>query len=172
MDKTLLIYTGITVFYILLLIVYFWRRSRKHENELKGFLSTAKKQLDEHKKHVHTEAQTRIEAAMHIIKKLQKLAENLENQSEKEYNQIVDDAKAKAKVVIDEAHEKAKNIMSHADDDLEDYRQQRRQEVEADMVKLVISVTEKVLGQGLHYQDHVQIIHQAMEEIKQQKEKL
>ncbi len=172
MDNTWLIYTGITVFYIAILVIYFWRRSRKHEQQLVAFLEHAKKQLAEHQKRVHNETEERLDKAFALIRRLQHVAENLENQAQDEYDQIVEDAKEEKKAILKQAREQSQEILTSADQELEDYREKRQHQIEGEMVKLVISVSEKVVEKSLTRADQVDLIQRAVNEIKEEKQKL
>lgn len=172
MDSTWLIYTGITVIYIVILVVYFWRRSRKHEKQLVTFLELAKKQLADHQERVHGEAEERLNKAYTLIKRLQRVSEDLEKQAQEEYDQIIGDAKEERKSILKEAREQAQEILLKADEELEEYKEKREHQIEGEMVKLVVSVTEKVVEKSLTRQDHVDLIQNAVNEIKEQKQKM
>lgn len=172
MDKQTWIFTGITVVYIVLFGVYFWRRSARNERELKAFLLQAKEQMDKHQKRIHSKANQKLTIAFQLIQKLQTIAANLESQAQAEYQKIMDKAQDERASILEEAKKQADKVIKDADKDLDKYRHKRQQEIEADMVNLVIKVTEKVVQQRLIYKDHISLIKTALDDVKQQKDKL
>lgn len=161
----------ITVAYIGILFLYFWRRTKKQDGALTDFLEQAKKQLEQHKVEAHSQASVKVNKAFTLIKRLQTVASDLEANVQTEYDEILKAAKEQAKDIIEDAHQKAEDIVAQADDDLEQYREERQREVEKDMVKLIIQVTEKVVGKGFAYKEHLHLIEEALEEVKQKKER-
>ncbi len=170
--STWLIYTITTVVYIAVLFLFFYRRHKRQDEQLTQFLEDAKKQLAQHKEQAHTQANHKVIKAFELIKRLQQVAEDLEGQAKQEYDQIIEDAKTEKKEIIEDARKKAQEILMSSEDELEQYKEERRREIEKNLVKLVMSVTEKVVERSLTYEDHVELIHEALEEVKQQKEHL
>jgi F-type H+-transporting ATPase subunit b len=79
---------------------------------------------------------------------------------------------AKKREIINDARQKAIEILASADEELEKYKEERKQEIEKNLVKLVMSVTEKVVERSLDYNTHIDLIQDAVNEVKQQKELL
>ncbi len=167
-----LIYTGLTVAYIIILVLYFLRRSKTHEQELSTFLSTAKDQLETHKKQASQEAAVKINQALEVVKKVQRVAKDFETSAQEEYNQIVEDAKAERREIIAQAKTEIAELYTTADAELEQYKADRMREVERNLVKLVISITQKVVGVGLKPSDHEKIILEALDEVKKSKSRI
>lgn len=172
MEKIWLTYTILTVMYIIVLILYFWRRSIRHEHEVTEVLEQAKKQLDTHRQRIHQQGTYRLTKMMQILSMFQKIAVDFETAIKEEHDKMISKAQDQSKKLIDEAKVEADKIRADVNQNLDGYRQQRQQEIEADLVKLVVSVTEKVVQQRLLYQDHINLIHQALEEVKHQKQKM
>lgn len=172
MDDIWLIYTAITATYILLLVVFFWRRTRSHELELDNFLKQAKVQLELHKQSVHKRQQQKITKVMTAMSIMQQVAVEMDKEIAAQYQKTIDDARAESQLLLKKAQDESESIRMHATHDLDDYRKERLHEVEADLVKLVINVTERVLGQTLSRKDHVDLIYKSLEEVKAQKVKL
>jgi F0F1-type ATP synthase membrane subunit b/b' len=167
MDTSWIIYTVLTVFYIVILVVYFIRRSKSHEEELKEFLDLAQEQLESHKLQASSTANQKVTQALNVVKKVQQAARSFETQAEKEYQQIIEDAKVEKRELIAKAKTEIEDLFKKADRELEAYKAERHQEIEKNLVKLVIAVTEKVVESSLTPKDHESIIHKALEEIKQ-----
>ncbi len=172
MDDIWLIYTAITATYILLLVVFFWRRTRSHEIDLQKFLERAKLQLEMHKESVHKRQQQKITKVMTAMSIMQQVAVEMDKEIARQYQDTINDARAEAQVITKKARDEAEAIRQHATHDLDDYRKERLHEVEADLVKLVMDVTQRVLGSTLSREEHVDLIYKSLEEVKAQKVKL
>ncbi len=167
-----LIYTGLTVAYIIILVLYFLRRSKTHEQELSSFLESAKDQLEAHKKEASQEASIKISQALEVVKKVQKIAEEFETQAQAEYNQIVDDAKSERRDILAQAKTEVADFYTQADAEIEQYKAERMREVERNLVKLIISITQKVVEVSLTPEQHEKIIMNALNEVKQSKSRI
>lgn len=167
-----LIYTGITVAYLIILVLYFLRRSKTHERELTTFLATAKDQLESHKQQVNQEAAVKISQALEVIKKVQKAAGEFEKNAQAEYNQIIEDAKTERKEILSQAKQEVADYYAQADTELEQYKTERMREVERNLVKLIISITQKVVDISLTQDHHEKIIKDALEEVKKNKSRV
>lgn len=167
MDRTWLIYTGLTVVYIVILVLYFLRRSKSHEKELENFIELAQTQLDAHKAQVTASAQQKVTSALTVVKKVQQAASAFEQQAQAEYDQIIEDAQQERRELLAKTKNDIDQLYKQADKDLDIYRQSRQQEIERNLVKLVMSVTEKVVEVSLNTTQHKQIIFKALDEIKQ-----
>lgn len=167
---TIIIFTLIS--YIVLLYFYFRRQHKKQDHQLSTFLADAKKQLESHKLKASVQANQKVQKAFELIKKLQEIAEDLENQAKEEYEEILEDGQREKREIINDARQKAIEILASADEELEKYKEERKQEIEKNLVKLVMSVTEKVVERSLDYNTHIDLIQEAVNEVKQQKELL
>ena len=132
-------------------------------------MESAKGQVDLHKKAADKQAQEKVAKAMFVVKKVQDVASVFEEHSKEEYERIIQAAKAKEKEILSEAKLEAKKIVQDADGDLDEFKIERMQEVERNMVKMVMAVTEKVLEQSLTTRQHKELIYQALDEIKTKK---
>ena len=166
MDKSWLIYTILTIIYIIILVIYFLRRSKSHEKELTNFLELAQQQLETHKQQADKTAQQKVTAAMTVVKKVQQAALTFESQAQREYDQILEDAQQERREIIAKAKTEVEQLFKQADQELTEYKSTRQQEVEKNLVKLVIAVTEKVVEVSLSPTQHKDIIFKALEEIK------
>lgn len=159
----------LVVLYIIVLVVYFLRRSKSHEKELTGFLTTAKQQVELHKKQAAATANIKVAKAMHVVKKVKEAASAFEQQAHEEYNQIISQAKEEKKAILEQAKKEVEEVFLEAEEELEDYRQQRYKEIEKNLVKMVVSVSEKVVESNLSLEQHKQLIYKALEEVKSNK---
>jgi F-type H+-transporting ATPase subunit b len=167
-----LIYTILTVAYIVILVLYFLRRSKTHEQELGKFLDTAKEQLEAHKREADAEAAAKVAKAMEVVKKVQAVSEEFEKNAQAEYDQIIEDAKAERHDILAQAKTDVAEYYAKADEEIETYKAERMREVERNLVKLIISITQKVVEVSLNPEQHQDIIKKALDEVKQNKARL
>jgi F0F1-type ATP synthase membrane subunit b/b' len=167
MDRSWLVYTGLTIVYIIILVIYFIRRSKSHEQELTQFLNVAQQQLEQYKLQVSQKADQQVTKAMSVVKKVQQAAANFEQQAQSEYEQIIEDAKTERREILAKTKAEVEQLFKQAEQEREEYRANRQQEIEKSLVKLVVTVTEKVVQQSLSPVQHKEIIYKALEEIKQ-----
>lgn len=170
MNSIWIIY-AITIVYIVVLVMYFIRRSKNHEKELDKFLSSAKMQVERHKVLATKRANEKVVKAVEIIKKVQKAAEDFETKAQSEYEQIIQDAKEERREIIASAKGEIEKLFSQAEEELGTYRVERQREIEKNLIKLVIAVTEKVVEMKLDPITHKQLIVRALKEVKSKKDK-
>lgn len=171
MNEIWIIYTIVTVVYIGLLILFFWRKTKKHENELKKFLTDAKEQLSIHKKKVHDNNSQKMKKVLMAMSIMQQVAIELDKELNSQYKLLLEKANEEAKSIKEKAEAEAEQIRLEATQDLEDYRNKRIHEIEGDLVRLVCAVSEKVINKTLTHQDHMDLIYRSLDEIKIQKQK-
>lgn len=156
----------------ILLVWLFSRKSKEQEEELNKLLNDAKAALQKHKEIANSQANIKVQKAFTLIRRLQSIAADLEGHVQIEYEEIINDAKKTRKEIISQAKKEAEKIIHSADAELEEYKQARRQEIEKNLVKLIISVTEKVVGKTLTYDDHIDLIQEALNDVKKRKERI
>jgi flagellar biosynthesis/type III secretory pathway protein FliH len=169
MNRTWIIYTALTVAYIVILVIYFLRRSKSHEAELTHFLTTAKDQVEIHKQQAASQANVKVAKAMQIVQKVTEAAEVFEERAQEEYNQIIEDAKAEKREIIASAKGEVEALFEQAEVELEEYKQHRQQEIERNLVKMVTAITERVVETAFTPEHHKELIYKALEEIKTKK---
>lgn len=164
-----LVYTFLTVIYIIILAAYFWRRSRNYEKELKEFLAVAKDQLDEREKAVNDRANQKIAKAVALVNKVHDISSAFEKQAQKEYDQIIEDAKVERQEILAKTKTEVDHLFKQADMEISDYKANRYKEVEKNLVKLVMAVTQKVVDKTLNEHDHRDLIYSSLDEVVQKK---
>lgn len=169
MNQIWIIYTVITVAYIVILILYFLRRSKSHETELTHFLSSAKDQLSLHQQIASRQANLKVLKAAHIVKKVQEATEAFEQQAQSEYDQIISQAQEQKRQIIASTKTEIEELFQQAETELQEYRLSREREIERNLVKLVMSVAERVTELSLDRPTQLKLIQQALQEIKQNK---
>ena len=166
MDTSWIIYTGLTVIYIFILVMYFLKRSKSHEEELKEFLELAQQQLETHKKQASSQANHKVSQALSVVQKVQRAARAFEEQAQNEYEHIIDDAKAEKHELLAKAKTEIEELFKSADVELKTYKAERYEEIEKNLIKLVMAITEKVVQKTLDQKQHEDIIIKTLEDIK------
>jgi F0F1-type ATP synthase membrane subunit b/b' len=151
------------------LVIYFIRRSKSHEAELKEFLRLAQHQLETHKKEASTDANQKVAQAMALVKQVQAASQAFEEQAQKEYQEIIEDAKNERRELLAQAKAEIEELYHKADQELAIYQAERHEEIEKNLVKLVIAVSEKVAEIKLTPKEHEDIINKALEDVKLKK---
>lgn len=172
MDKTWIIFTILTIAYIIAVVVYFARRSKSHEAELRQFLETAQEQLNQHKTQAEAEANQKVTKAMAVVKKVEQAAHAFEDQAQKEYEDIIEDAKTERRELLAKTKAEIEELFKKADVELEEYQVLRQREIEKNLVKLVVAVTEKVVEVSMSQKQHQDIIMKALQEVKQKQSRV
>ena len=164
--NTWIVFTAITLAYIIILVVYFIRRSKSHEKELKNFLDLAQNQLETHKHEASTEADRKVTQAMLVVKKVQQAAQAFEDEAKNEYDEIISDAKEERRQLLAQAKTEIETMFKKADQELLEYKASRHEEIEKNLVKLVVAVSEKVAQIHLTPKEHEEIIFKSLDEVK------
>lgn len=172
MNQIWLLYTFITLAYIVILIVYFIRRSKRHEIELSNFLDTARAELEQHKQKASIVANAKVAKMANVVKNIQESVDKFEEEAKIEYDQIIEDAKNERRQILSDAKSEIETLFTQAENDLRQYRTTREKEIETSLVKLVIAVTEKVVETSLNEKQHKDLIFKALDQVKQNKQRL
>lgn len=159
----------LTIIYIILIMMYFLRRSRSHEDELTKFLTSAKDQVELHKQEATRQANVKVAKAIEVVKKVQDAAAAFEEKAQKEYQQLIDDAKAEKRDLLAQARSEIDDLFKQAEVELEEYRQHRQQEIEKNLVKMVTAVSQRVVEMSLDHDKQLDLIKKALEEVKTKK---
>lgn len=169
MNSFFIFAAAFTLIYIVLILVYFLRRSKSHEEELTNFLTTAKDQVELHKQEAARQANVKVTHAMQVVQKVQQAASVFEQNAQKEFEAIIQEAKLQRKQILDEAKEEVEELFEQAEQELEEYRAHRQQEIEKNLVRMVCSVSQRVVEMSLDEDKHRQLIFKALDEIKTKK---
>lgn len=169
MNRTFIIAGLFTVIYIVLILVYFLRRSKSHEQELTKFLQTAKDQVELHKQEATRQANAKVSKAMEVVQKVQQATAAFEEKAQQEYEQIIEDAKAEKREILAAAKSEVEDLFKEAEIELEEYRQHRKQEIEKNLIRMVTAVTQRVVEMSLDETKHVELIKKALDEVKTKK---
>lgn len=169
MNTTFLVAGIFTVIYVVLILLYFLRRTKSHEDELTKFLSTAKDQVELHKQEATRQANVKVTKAMQVVQKVQAAAAAFEEKAQEEYEQIIDDAKAERREIIASAKSEVEDLFKEAEVELEEYRQHRQQEIEKNLIRMVTAISQRVVEMSLDKGAHKDLIKKALEEVKAKK---
>ena len=85
---------------------------------------------------------------------------------EKSYQEKIDGITAKSEKALKQAQLKAKKLSEEAKEKADEYSKERRKEVEDELMNLVISVSKKVLPDGISYEAQKELVMQALNDVK------
>ena len=162
--KSEIINICITIIALVILVLYYNYREKKLMRMAdQKFLDIREKYLAQigHRK---AKEKSEIARIKDLVPKLEKKHQNLITQKSAvpDINQV----KAEGEKIILEAKAKANQIQKEAEQKADKYIADQKAEIETKMVDLVINVTKKVMKKTLAYEDHVDIIENALMEVE------
>lgn len=86
-----------------------------------------------------------------------------------EHKKELDALREKSRKALEKAEEKAHRLEAEAKVSADAYMNQRRKEVEAELMDLVITVSKKVLPKGISYEVHKELVTQALNDVNASK---
>lgn len=87
-----------------------------------------------------------------------------------EYEAKLAEVTAKSNKAVDAAKAKAKKLEQEAKLQADEYLAERQQEVEEELMDLVLSVTKKVLPEGITYEGQKELVLQALRDVRLDKD--
>lgn len=140
---------------------------RRHVNEkLQKQVQELKATYTQKVNEVVLEDEAKIAEAEKKAKELKKTLEAEKDELEDEYKEKIDGITATSSKALAAAKAKAKKLEEEAKDKADKYFNERTKEVENELMNLVISVTKKVLPDGLTYDAHKELVMQALKDLK------
>lgn len=170
MDKIYIFLIGAvvvgTIFLVSLLELLFTIRRRKVNARLRQKLQELKGNYTESINKMVLENDAKLEETE---KKLEVVSENLSKEKgslEEEYKRKISDITAKSKHSLELAQDKAKRLEMEAHQKADVYLEERKKEVEEELMNLVISVNKKVLPEGISYSAQKELVMKALHDVK------
>lgn len=155
-----------TVFLVALVELIFTRRRRKIDQEISEKMKALKASYNESVNKMVLEEESKLEEADERTEALNKQLEEERATLEKDFKTQLDDIQTHTQKEIAAAKAKAKKLHEEAQLKAEEYLESRKKEVEEELMNLVISVTKKVLPEGLAYDTQKELVMQALRDVK------
>lgn len=159
---------SLTVFIVAVIELYFTRHRRKLQENLDQKVKELKVSYNTQLNQLVLEDEKKLEEAEEKVGDLTELEKNEKKKLEKEYKEKLEKITAQSEKALTQAKEKAKELEKEAENRAETYLKNRQKEVEEDLMNLVMSVTKKVLPQGITYQIHKELVLSALQDVKKE----
>jgi len=159
-------YLSGTVFVVALIELVFTMRRRKANNELQKAIKEMKSHYNQSINKLVLQDDAEINEAE---KAAQASTEQLEAQKqalETEHQAKIDELTKESEKALDAAKAKAKKLQEEAKLKADEYMTNRQKEVEEELMDLVLSVTKKVLPEGLTYDIQKELVMHAFKDVQ------
>lgn len=164
MDTEMVINLSITAACFFALGLYFNRRERKVHDLAERKLGEIRDLYIQQMARRRTKEKQEIERVKTLVTKLEDKHKKL-MEIQRTQNQAHIDTGAAAEM-IKKAEERAKQVEAEIKENAQKFLEEQQKEVQLKMVDLVIGVTKKVLAKGLSYNEHKQLIDEALAEVE------
>lgn len=155
-----------TVFFISLIELIFTIQRRKANAELEAKLQELKGTYTEQVNNLVMEEEEKIEEVEEEVKQVSEQLAKEKEVIESQYKTQIADITSDSKKSLEAAKQKAKRLEHEAKLKAEEYLSTRKQEVEEDLMNLVLSVTKKVLPEGLTYEVQKELVLAALKDVR------
>lgn len=154
------------IFFVSLLELIFTTRRRKVNEELQAKLKELRATYNTSVNKMVLEDEAKIEEAEKQAELAAQKVEEEKKALEADYQAQIADITADSRKALDTAKAKAKKLEQEAHQKAEAYLAERQKEVEEELMNLVISVTKKVLPEGISYDAHKELVMQALRDVR------
>lgn len=155
-----------TIFFVSLIELFVTVRRRKANEQLRQKLNELKSNYTESVNKLVLEGDNKVEEAEKKIDELNQAITKDKTILEKEYKEKIEEITEKNRHSLDIAKRKAKKLQEEARQKADDYLRERKKEVEDELMNLVISVSKRVLPEGISYDAHKELVMQALRDVK------
>lgn len=155
-----------TIFFVSLIELLFTLRRRKVHAQLEERLKQVKVSYNEGVNKIVMESEAKVDSTEEQLKKASEQLQSTEAEAKAKFEAELEKVKTQSDKQIDAAKAKAKKFEAEAKEKAEAYYATRQKEVERDLMNLVISVTKKVLPQGLTYEVQKDLVLEALRNVK------
>ncbi|HSI20668.1 MAG TPA: hypothetical protein VLA04_03095 [Verrucomicrobiae bacterium] len=155
-----------TIFLVALIELIFTIRRRKVHNELESKIKELKTTYNESVNKLVIDGESKLVETEEQVKSLSGQAEATKEEVTKEYEDKLKKLQEETEKELAHAKARAKKLEQEAKLKAEDYLATRKKEVENDLMDLVMSVTKKVLPDGLGYEIQKQLVLEALRDVK------
>ena len=151
-----------TLFLLALVELFFTMRRIKVHHELEEQVSQLKNNYTKSVTSLKAESTSKVEAVHQKVEVITRKAKEEKEAIKTEYQTKIDQLVLESEKALEKAQQKAKKLQESAKMQADDYLQSRQKEVEEELMNLVISVTKKVLPEGISYEGHKKLVLEAL----------
>lgn len=155
-----------TIFLVSLIELLFTIRRRKVHQDIEQKIKEMKTSYNESINKMVLEEEQKLEEADKQVEEMSQQLNTDKEQIEEEFKEKIDDIKSSSEKALANAKAKAKKLEQEAHLKAEEYLESRKKEVEEELMNLVLSVTKKVLPEGLTYEAHKELVMSALKDVR------
>lgn len=171
MQQGVLIFAGLSallggIFFVSLVELIFTVHRRKTIEKLNELIKEMRTHYNQSINRLVVVGDAKLDSADTQIKEVNGSLEAEKAELEKTFQSKIDDITAKSEKELESAKGRAKKLQQKAKEEAADYLKERKAEVEEELMNLVISVSKKVLPEGITYDAHKDLVMQALRDVK------
>ena len=155
-----------TVFLISLIELFFTVRRRKVNQQIADQIKALKVSYNQSVNQMVHEDENRLQDADKTLEELTSHSDGERKDIEAAYKAKIAQLEAKSEKALSRAEEHAHKMEDEARMKAEEYLEMRKKEVEAELMNLVLTVTKKVLPEGLDYTVQKELVMRALQDAK------
>lgn len=155
-----------SVFIVSLLELLFTVRRRKVNEQIAQQIHTLKTSYNQSVNQMVHEDEAKLQTADKTLEELHAQTEEERKALEATYQEKIAKVEEKSEKALKRATEHAHKMEEEARMKAEEYLETRKGEVEAELMNLVLTVTKKVLPEGLDYNIHKELVMRALQDAK------
>lgn len=155
-----------TIFLVSLIELLFTIRRRKVHQDIEQKIKEMKTSYNESINKMVIEEEQKLEEADKQVEVMSQQLNTDKVQIEEDFKEKIDDIKSTSEKALATAKAKAKKLEQEAHLKAEEYLESRKKEVEEELMNLVLSVTKKVLPEGLTYEAHKELVMNALKDVR------
>lgn len=140
-------------------------RRRKAQENLQGQLKELRAAYNESVNKLVLEGDSQLIDTEQQLDELNGASDSVKEELSAEHSKELDALREKSRKALEKAEEKAHRLEAEAKESADAYMKQRRKEVEAELMDLVITVSKKVLPEGISYDAHKELVAQALKDV-------
>ncbi len=159
-------YVSGTVFVVAVIELIFTLRRRKANRELQQAIKQMKSHYNQSINKLVLEDDAQIQKVEEEIQTSSQQLESQKEELEAAHQAKIDELTAQSEKALDAAKAKAKRLQEEAKVQADEYLRSRQKEVEDELMDLVISVTRRVLPEGLDYTIQKELVTQALKDLQ------
>lgn len=157
-----------TVLVVSIVELIFTVKRRKAAHEVEQKIKQMKADYNASINALVLEDEKKLEEAEEKGESVETQAKQQEEELKAEFETKLDAITKDSTKALDTAKARAKKLEAEARQKADEYMKNRQQEVEEELMNLVLSVTKKVLPAGISYENHKELVMQALREVKLQ----
>lgn len=155
-----------TVFFLSLIELFFTMRRRKVNEQILEQFRNLKANYNQSVNQLVHEEEAKLQDADQTLEEIQSQTEDERKDLELAFKEKIARLEKRSEKALKRAEEHAKKMEEEARMKAEEYLETRKGEVEAELMNLVLTVTKKVLPEGLDYQVHKELVMRALQDAK------